>query len=188
MTSHDEILDQRYTLAFRSDYSARYHRRRASFLQVTDKLLSVTVLLAGTGAFISLMSSGPPAIAQFAAAIVALVSIIQIVFGIGQAGASHAEWMRRWDRLASDIRRNSTPTKAQLANWDETRAAIEGECVAELRALAVACENDARTYLGLTEGLREISSLQRLLIHFGTFQTDFPPMKHLPPALPTEET
>lgn len=178
----DERLDARHGLAYRADYSARYHRRRATFLLVTDKLLSVAVIVAGTGAFFSLTASGPPIIAMAAALVVAIITTLQVVLDIGMAGAKHAEWMRRWDRLASDIRSIPLPTPDDLKEWDDTRAGIEGECVAELRGLAVACENDARTYMGTAEGIRTIKPLQRLLLHFGTYQTDFPVVKAEPPA------
>ncbi|GGD61829.1 hypothetical protein [Croceicoccus mobilis] len=171
--NREERLDERYRLAFRAEYSSRYHRRRATFLINLDKLLTTLVLICGTGAFLSFMDHGPQWLGRTAALSVTLITIFQVIFSFGLAGARHGEWLRRWERLATDIRATPTPDESTLRAWDELRAGIESECVGELRALAIDCENAARSYLGVSEGHRPIGRLQRLFIHFGTFQQEF---------------
>lgn len=61
-----------------------------------------------------------------------------------------------------------------MRRWTEKRISIEEECVAELRALTYDCENIASRVLGAEGHQRVIRPLQRLLVHFGTFQQNFP--------------
>ena len=179
--TRSDALDERYQLSYRADYSARYHRRRAAFLVRLDRIFTLLVLIGGAGAFLSLAGDGNTRVGQAAALIVTAISLLQVVFEFGIAGARHSEWLRRWDRLATEIRCCTQPTGEDVRRWQEERSGIETECVSELRALAVDCENAARRHLGVVEGHRHISGWQRLLIHFGTFQQDFPTVASMPP-------
>ena len=169
-----ERLDERYFLAYRAGYSSRYHRRRAGFLLNLDKLANLFSIIAGTSVFVSLMKDGPVIFAQLAALVISILAIGQVIFGFGSLGARHAEWMRAWDKLATDIRATPDPSEEDLGRWNDIRSEIEGECVYELRALACDCENQTRSHLGISEGLVKIGRMQRFFIHFGTFQTHFP--------------
>lgn len=173
-----EILDQRYDLAFRADFSTRYHRRRAAFLIKLDRLLTLITLMSGAGAFLAIVDQGSDSIGKLSALTVTIVSLFQIVFELGVAGAKHTEWLRRWDKLATDIQCNSTPSEEQLVGWQQERSSIETECVGELRALSIDCENAARQYLGVKEGQRKIGRFQRLTMQFGTFQIEFPQLEY----------
>ena len=170
----EQILDERFFLSYRADYSSRYHRRRASFLSKFDTISNIVTMLAGTGVFVSLMQGGPVFFAQAAGLTISALAIVQVVVGIGPLGARHAEWMRGWDKLANDIRAVPIPTEEDLRDWNDRRAEIEGECVNELRALCYDCENQTRTHWGLTEGIVRIEWWQRAIIQLGTFQSDFP--------------
>ena len=171
--TEEERLDERYRLAFRAEYSARYHRRRAAFLINLDKLLTALVLVCGAGAFVALLDQSPQWLGRAAALSVTFITILQVIFSFGLAGARHGEWLRRWERLATDIRAHPLPEDNKLREWHELRAGIESECIGELRGLAIDCENAARRYLGVPEGQRRIGRTQRLFIHFGTFQQEF---------------
>lgn len=184
----EERLDRRYSLAYRADYSSRYHRRRASFLNAVDKAANLFVIVAGTSAFVSLVGTENVLLPKVAAVAVTIVTIAQVILGIGASGARHEEWMRRWDRMANEIRASPNPTASELQAWDNARASIEGECVSELRALTISCENDARAFLGTQEGIRKVNRLQRFCIQLGTFQNEFELLEPapLPPQLPSE--
>ena len=173
MTESDR-LDERYFLAYRAAYSSRYHRRRAAFLINLDKFANLVSIIAGTSAFVSLMEDGPVIVAQVAAAVISGFAIGQVVFGFGTLGARHAEWMRAWDKLSNEIRATHNPTEEDLGRWNDIRSEIEGECVFELRALGYDCENQTKRHLGISEGIVRINRIQRLLIHFATFQSEFP--------------
>lgn len=74
----------------------------------------------------------------------------------------------RWDH---EVRHHILPTAEDMKEYDEVWAGLEGECATELRALAVVCENDARTHMGTGEGFRRIKPLKCFMLHFGTYQT-----------------
>ncbi len=175
--SLDEVLEERFKLLYRADYSSRYHRRRASFLLRLDRLLTVIVLLGGAGAFLTLVDELNPAIGKLASLAGAAISMLQIVFEFGLSGHRHSEWLGRWERLTTEIQNHEKPSAVMLKAWRAERSAIETECVSELRALAIASENMSRAYFGIDEGIRRIWGLQRLFIHFGTFQQNFPEVK-----------
>ncbi len=182
--TEDELLDERYALAYRAAYSSRYHRRRASFLINLDKFANLLAIIAGTSVFVSLMQDGPVLFAQVAALLISILAIGQVVFGFGTIGARHAEWMRAWDKLGNEIRATRNPTEEDVSRWNDIRSEIEGECVFELRALGYDCENQTKSHLGIAEGILKIGRAQRLFIHFGTFQGEFPevPQTTNPPA------
>lgn len=152
--------------------------------------MNLLSIVAGTSVFVSLLQGGPVLIAQVSALVISILATGQVVLGFGQLGARHAEWMRAWDKLANDIRANIDPREEDLRQWNDTRAEIEGECVNELRALAYDCENQAKSFLGTTEGLVRIGRFQRAFIQLGTFQRDFPEITAVAsvPSKATERT
>lgn len=178
----EEILDARWKIQYRADYSARYHRRRATFLLNVDKLLTLVTLASGAGAFVSLAADAPTTAAQIGAALITLISAAQIVLQIGPAGIAHTAWLKRWSRLQASISINANPTRRDIETWTAERVAIEEECVAELRALSFDCEDTSARSFGITGRQHKIWRLQRLLIHFGTFQQTFPLIVDAAPA------
>lgn len=185
--TEDDLLDGRFTLAYRADYSARYHRRRSSFLTLIDTLSNIIAILAGSSVFLTLVQGGPLFIAQMAGLVVTALAIMQVVIGFGPLGARHAEWMRAWDKLANDIRAKPTPSERDLRRWHDRRAEIEGECVSELRALGYDCENQTKTHMGIAQGHVKIGRLQRVFIQIGTFQGEFPEIANSVPPPSRED-
>lgn len=185
--TEDQLLDERFNLSYRADYSSRYHRRRASFLSLLDTASNIVAIIAGTSVFVSLIQGGSVLLAQLAGLTVSALAILQVVIGFGPLGARHAEWMRAWDRLANDIRATPVPTEKDLRKWHDQRAEIEGECVNELRALGYDCENQTRTHMGITDGIVNIGRWQRAFIQIGTFQREFPEAANaIPPPSRTD--
>jgi hypothetical protein len=105
---------------------------------------------------------------------VTLLSLGQALLRLGPAGMIHGQWLKRWSALHTAISLNTSPTLDSVSGWTRESAAIEEECVAELRALALDCEDAAARALGIPNRQHRISRVQRLLIHFGTFQQSFP--------------
>jgi hypothetical protein len=184
--TEDELLDERFTLAYRADYSARYHRRRSSFLSLIDTLSNIIAIVSGSSVFLTLTQGGPVLIAQIAGLVITTLAIMQVVIGFGPLGARHAEWMRAWDKLANDIRAKPNPTERDLRRWHDRRAEIEGECVSELRALGYDCENQTKSHMGIAQGHVKIGRLQRAFIQIGTFQGEFPEIAN-PVSPPSRE-
>lgn len=170
----EEIEDCRWHLLYTAEYSSRYHRRRSSFLKNTDTLLTLVTIVAGASAFGDLVAGSPGWLAKIGAATVTIIGVVQAILQLGAAGTTHAQWMKRWGRLHATISLNTKPTKADIRLWIEERTAIEEECVVELRALALDCENTAARVLGIEGRQRYIWPVQRWLIHLGTFQQQFP--------------
>lgn len=170
----DEVLDCRYELLYRAEYSTRYHRRRAAFLGNLDTLLNVVTLAAGASAFGDLASGAPGWLARIGTAVVALISIGQIVLRLGTHATDHGKWLERWSALHSEMSLNTKPTEPHVKRWMNERTKLETECVGELRALCWDCENAAARVMSISGRQVEIKPLQRMLIHFGTFQRKFP--------------
>lgn len=120
------------------------------------------------------MAGSPGWLAKFGAAAVTLISIAQVVLRLGAHAGAHSQWLKRWCALHNEISLKTEPDEADIARWTQERTAIETECVGELRALCLDCENAAARVLEVPGRQVQISPLQRLLIHFGTFQGSFP--------------
>jgi ABC-type multidrug transport system fused ATPase/permease subunit len=170
----DELADCRFQLQYRADYSARYHRRRAAFLSLIDQIFTLATLLAGATTFGQLVANAPNWLAKVGAAGVTLIALIQAVMRLGSAAEMHRQWLKRWNALASDLEAHASPSEAQVKQWLAERAAIESDCVAELRALAIDCENATSRFMQISGRQRKIRWWQRLIIQLGTLQQNFP--------------
>jgi hypothetical protein len=166
--------DQLWELTYRADYSVRYHRRHANFLNNINLLFSCLIIFASGAAFGDLLTLAHAAVLKVCTAAIAFISLLQVLTNLGANGARHSEWMKRWSNLQTEIELDNKPSKKTIARWIIERSAIENDCVAELRALTFDCENKAATFFGIKGRQRQINLLQRLFIHFGTFQQKFP--------------
>lgn len=151
-----------------------YHRRRANFLTNFDTILTLITLAAGASAFGALVADSPSWISKIGAALVAFISLAQVVLKLAPQGAAHAQWLKRWQSLQSEIVLTSLPTLEQVERWTREKDAIETECVGELRALTFDCEDATARAMGIAGRQHKIHWAQRILIHFGTFQQSFP--------------
>jgi len=140
----------RHDLLFAAEMSARYHRRRAAFLETTNNSLNFLTLAGGAGAFVSLYGAGT-GIAKALALVLALIGIIQIVFSPQANAMKHKQWLIQWSDLIREIALTPSPTPQQLDDWLRRRVAIETECVVELRALQADCFNRTSRAMGLEE-------------------------------------
>lgn len=179
----EERQDERFGLLYCAEYSTRYHRRRAHFLGNLDTLLNLITAVSGASTVVDLAAGTPGWIAKVGAALITAISITQILLRIGAHASAHTQWMKRWTKLQTDIKLTPEPNNAQISAWLEEKADIETDCVGELRALCNDCENAAAKVMRLEGRQVRIKPLQRLLLHFGTYQSDFPPVPDRP-ALP----
>jgi hypothetical protein len=170
----EELADCRFQLQYRSDYSARYHRRRAAFLNLIDQLFTLTTLIAGATAFGQLVAGAPTWLAKVAAAGITIIALVQAVMRLGSAAQMHRQWLKRWNALGSQLEATPSPSQAEVTAWLAEKAALESDCVAELRALAIDCENATSRFMQLPGRQRKIRWWQRPIIQLGTLQQAFP--------------
>lgn len=165
---------RQFELLYSAEMSARYHRRRATFLTNADIATNAITLCAGATSLGGLMAkiTGPWPVAM--AAVVTLTSIIKIVTRLGSAANSHTAWFRRWSSLLTELELSDGPSWELLAKWRQEQGEIERDCVAELRALCIDCENVTARKLGVEGRQRRIGWWQRRLIQIGTWQAVFP--------------
>jgi hypothetical protein len=171
--TQDELDECRWQLLYKAEYSSRYHRRRSAFLGNLDAAFTLLTVVAGASAFGDLVAGSPGWLAKIGAAAVTLISLIQAILRLGPA-AAHAQWLKRWNRLFGSISLEVVPAKEDIRKWTEERLSIEEECVAELRALVYDCEDATARAFRIPGRQHKIHRLQRLLIHFGTWQQTFP--------------
>lgn len=170
----DELADCRFQLQYRADYSARYHRRRAAFLNLIDQLFTLVTLIAGATAFAQLMAGAPNWLAKVGAAGITIIALVQAVMRLGSAAETHRQWLKRWNALAIELEATPDPAAADVKRWLGEKAALESDCVAELRALVIDCENATSRFIQLPGRQRRIRWWQRLIIQIGTLQQVFP--------------
>jgi hypothetical protein len=172
--SPDELADCRFQLQYRADYSARYHRRRAAFLNLVDQLFTLVTLIAGATAFAQLVAGAPNWLAKAGAAGITIIALVQAVMRLGSAAEMHRQWLKRWNALAIELEATPDPTAPEVKRWLAEKAALESDCVAELRALVIDCENATARFMQLEGRQRRIRWWQRLIIQLGTVQQRFP--------------
>ena len=170
----DELADCRFQLQYRADYSARYHRRRAAFLNLIDQLFTLVTLIAGATAFAQLVAGSPNWLAKAGAAGITIIALVQAVMRLGSAAEMHRQWLKRWNALAIELEATPEPSEGDVKRWLGEKAALESDCVAELRGLVIACENETSRFMQLPGRQRRIKWWQRLIMQLGTLQQQFP--------------
>ena len=162
MVSADELL-------FRASVSARYHRRRAAFLERASSLMSVSILLGGATAFVGLVGDST-ILAKIVGLFIVLVGVVQIVFQVDRSAAAHRQWLKRWNSIVRDIEQVVEPTAEQVRLWLEQRYDIESDCVAEMRALANDCYNRTMNAFKLKGDPFKITRWQRFWMQLVSFE------------------
>ena len=155
-------------IEFEAAASARYHRRRAAFLERMSQMFSFLTLAGGAGAFVAIVGEAT-LIAKIAALATAVVSIIQIVSQTDKAANEHRHWLRAWNNILREVHQNDNPKPSMLAGWIERKYEIEGECVVEMKALANDSFNRTLNALGREGEPFRLSWWQKLWMQFFSF-------------------
>lgn len=166
MTTRDDML-------FSAELSVRYHRRRASFLDISGSLASLVTVIGGAGAFLTLLGGENTAIAKIATLSLTVVGTIQLVFKTETAAAAHKLWLKQWSRMLQEIRANENPSPEIIAKWVTERYSIEADCVTELRALQIDCFNRTTQALDLDGAPLPLRWWHRAFIQVWSFEADF---------------
>lgn len=185
MSEERDLEEERWQLRWAAEVSSRYHRRRAAWLGNVDFVLNIVQMLSGTAAFIALTNGTPGRLAAIGSVIVVLCSLVQIVGRLGKATLDHELLMRQWCDLLTDIEAKSA-TEEAVGTWVRTKGELNKAHVGELRALAVAAENEAAFALGAPGRQRIIGRVQWLLMHIVSYQRSFLPAPDLYPAAPLQ--
>ena len=180
------LEQRRFELLYSSEMGSRYHRRRASFLTYFDTAANALILVASATAFGGIVGADKGVFPALIAAGITLISILQVVTRPSSAASDHTGWFRRWSSLLEEIELNEAPDNRILSAWTSIARAIERECVAELRALCIDCENITARRLNVPGRYRRIWTLQRWTMQIGTWQWNFP-FETDPLALPPEQ-
>lgn len=122
-------------IEFEAAASARYHRRRAAFLERISSAISALTLLSGAGAFVAIVGEATLA-AKLAALTTVMLGVIQIVYQTDRCANEHRHWLRAWNDILMEVRQTEKPSADVLQKWIQRKYAIENDCVAEMKALA----------------------------------------------------
>jgi hypothetical protein len=116
-----ELKDFKFTL----NVSTRYHEwMRARYERLSSSVKFVSIV----GAALAFMGVFAPdrwfALIGWAAAAVAFVNIMDLVFGLDQKGRSETELYRRFKELQAEVARTVSPSPEQVASWEATAQVI----------------------------------------------------------------
>jgi hypothetical protein len=162
-------MADRAEMLFRAEASVRYHRRRAAFLEQLDLFLTLVLLAAGGGTFIT-VASDVNGYAAGAGLVVTAIGLIQLVYKPEACAARHRQWLKRWSAVLAEVRSSDEPTPHQIAAWVQTQHEIETECVLELAALKADCFNRTARALERDAIPYKLRSHHRALIQLFSFE------------------
>lgn len=185
MSNREDIEQLRWEVRWAAEVSSRYHRRRAAWLNNVDFILNVFQMLSATAAFVELARGAPSLIAAIGTAVIALCALIQILGRLGKAALDHELLMKEWCDLLTEAE-TTDPDSEVISKWMRRRGELNKIHVGELRALAIATENETASALGVSGRQRSIGRLQWILMHILTFQRHFPAISDLSLPAPKE--
>ncbi|WP_285020053.1 hypothetical protein [Novosphingobium sp. fls2-241-R2A-195] len=160
-------------MLFSAELSVRYHRRRASFLDLVGSLASLVTVIGGAGAFLTLLGGESTTVAKIATLALTIVGTIQLVFKTDTAAAAHKQWLKQWSKMLHEIRTTDNPGPQLISEWVKERYSIEADCVTELRALEVDCFNRAMKALDLEGTAIPLRWWHRTFIQVWSFEAHF---------------
>lgn len=187
MSDKTDLERDRWNLRWAAEISSRYHRRRATWLNNVDFVLNIVQMVSATAAFVELSRGVPGRVAAAGTLVVALCALVQIVGRLGKAAIDHELIMKGWCDLLTEIDTLKVDAKT-VAGWMRRKGELDKAHVGELRALAVAAENETASALGVSGRQRRIYLLQWWLMHFLTFQRVFPVAPDVYPPAPDQTT
>lgn len=138
---NQDLNDDWYGLLFDLRRSVRYHMARRRHFELCDLWTNAVGLLFGSATILSLVKGFGDGVSIAAAAVVTVVSTINLLRASSQRARDHGEFARRFVELEQRMVR--TPTSAEsLADIRVARLAIEAEEPPVLRVLDCLCYND----------------------------------------------
>jgi hypothetical protein len=145
LTAHEQ--QELEDLVFAIKRSIRYHNHRRLFFDRFDKFVKIFSLVTGSAAFATAVGSHHGLTVTFAA-LVSILSALNLVVGPAQAARLHEELARRFANLEYDIKRAGQRNSGQLDTFAADRLAIESDEPPALRVLDTICHNELCRALG----------------------------------------
>lgn len=133
---------ERWNLLWAAQRSQRYHARRMAFFDRWHKMTAIVGIMGGSAVFASHGGALAAWLPPLAAALVVLMSTIDLVVGTAVMARCHNDLRRRFCLLESAIQSKPEATAADLRRWKEERLSIEGDEPPKYAALDILCENE----------------------------------------------
>jgi len=152
MPNTTDDLDTRWhSLLFDVRRSVRYHTRRRAFFDRYDQFTNMVGLVFGSTAVYGVMAAEPglSKVAIGAAAIVTVMSSINLVVGSSQRAREHADFARQFIGLEKML--SVQPNEDVLAQVTHARLTIEAEEPPVMQVLDCICHNELCQAMGYPE-------------------------------------
>lgn len=155
--------EDRHNLLFSIRRSIRYHNRRRMFFDRLNVVSNALSVIFGSTTFFALLPAiGLQYLAIGAAAMVTIISTINMVVGSVRAARLHSDLARRFLELEKRLAADGSPNKKLLSDIIQERLDIEAEEPPALHVLDAICHNELMRSMGYKEErMLRISPLQR---------------------------
>lgn len=154
--------DDFYDASFAVEKCRRYHAKLRDFYRRVHTGINAANVVAASGTFVSVLGTMPHAAAVFSA-IVALASLLDLVFTTDRKAQLHDELCRRFSDLAAEIEL-LPETQQNLARVKAERIKIEKDEPSAKTLIDIMAHNDTSRARGVAEGeLVPLSWSQRTL-------------------------
>lgn len=145
-TTEDKAWADRWDALYKADVSARYHRRRQRFFDLTDKLTKALTVLLGATLMGSMLKDAQPLMAS----LISSLSLLALVFAYSDRKQAHKELAEGFINLIQQI--EACPvndlTEAKAAAWMAQATALDAKEPPALKTLVTLCEHDASVAAG----------------------------------------
>lgn len=171
--SEDDLWD----LHWHMQVSSLYHLKRERFLDGVDRASKAVGALGGATAF-SQITSSDPVIGQSAAALVAVVSTLALVYNPSFTARRHSELARDFKQLEGDLVALGEPVARK--DYFQLKARVrrlEAQEPAALGALVTECHNQLSRVIGRQDRVVPLPWQQRLFKNWFDFDQSAEPKK-----------
>ncbi len=161
-----DFHQRRHELDYDSAVAMRYHGRRKAFLDALSRLDPAATILLGGTAFATVFA-GHANIAAAAGLTAAILSALNLAFGLSDRARLHEDIFRKWGELRAELAAIPHDDDTILRQLEVKRAKIDAESPWQLLALSVICENEEKKMRRDGELFR-VGAVQRALANWFT--------------------
>lgn len=137
--------DPTHSLAWGVETSVRYHERRQAYYERADAIVNSVNLIAGSGAVLAIAKDAPNPIVVWLAAVVAVISLVNLTMRSSHMAAQHAGLKQRFVDLLKRIKRLEPEApcfKKRLMAIEQRRLSLEMEEPTVYRIVCVLAHNE----------------------------------------------
>lgn len=156
----------------------RYHAKRRRFFENLYNFINAIVVLTGSTAFMSLLSStgGSTTIPLYLTSITALLTTLELIYGFFKKSIKHDELYKKFSILLKETIVHPLTTH-NLTQWQAEKIMIESEQPTCLKVLHILCHNEHAVALGYGEEEQYKLGWRTLLKDWWSFES-FRPIKN----------